>query len=90
MKTRENVQNLIIDFKNSLEDAVLDNVVKNYDSNDTPTFKEDGFCDCKNAQVCQGTLFVDDFDEFDKSARNVLIKRQGCIKRQRNHSRSTI
>ena len=78
MKTRETVQNGIIDFKNSLEDAVLDEVVKNYDPDDIPTFKADGFYDCKNAQVCQGTLFVESKDgDFDKCAGTVLIKRQG-------------
>ena len=77
-KTRESVQNGIIDFKNSLEDAVLDDVVKNYDPDDIPTFKADGFYDCKNAQVCQGTLFVESKDgDFDKCAGTVLIKRQG-------------
>ena len=78
MKTRETVQNGIIDFKNSLEDAVLDEVVKNYDPDDIPTFKADGFYDCKNAQICQGTLFVESKDgDFDKCAGTVLIKRQG-------------
>ena len=56
MKTRENVQNQIIEYKNTLEDIVLDEVVKNYDPNELPTFKADGFYDCKNAQVCQESL----------------------------------
>ena len=79
--TRETVQGEIIDFKNVLEDAVLDKVVTNYDPDDLPTFKADGFYDSKNAQVCQGTLFVESKDgDFDKSAGTVLIKRQGFLK----------
>ena len=81
MKTRDTVQGQIIDFKNFLEDAVLDEVVKNYDPKDLPTFKADGFYDSKNAQVCQGTLFVESKNgDFDKSAGTVLIKRQGFLK----------
>ena len=81
MITRETVQGKIIDFKNFLEDAVLDEVVKNYDPQDLPTFKADGFYDSKNAQVCQGSLFVEDKNgDFDKSAGTVLIKRQGFSK----------
>ena len=81
MITRETVQGQIIDFKNFLEDAVLDEVVKNYDPGDLPTFKADGFYDSKNAQVCQGTLFVESKNgDFDKSAGTVLIKRQGFLK----------
>ena len=81
MITREHVQGQIIDFKNFLEDAVLDEVVKNYDPRDLPTFKADGFYDSKNAQVCQGTLFVESkIGDFDKSAGTVLIKRQGFLK----------
>ena len=81
MITRETVQGQIIDFKNFLEDAVLDEVVKNYDPRDLPTFKADGFYDSKNAQVCQGTLFVESKNgDFDKSAGTVLIKRQGFLK----------
>ena len=79
-KTRENVQDGIIEFKNSLENAVLDDVVKNYDPEDLPTFKADGFYDCKNAQICQGTLFVESKNgDFDKSAGTVLVKRQGFL-----------
>ena len=80
-KTREDVQTEIIKYKNSLEDAVLDDVVKNYDPEDLPTFKADGFYDCKNAQVCQGTLFVESKNgDFDRSAGTVLVKRQGFLK----------
>ena len=80
-KTREIVQNKIIEFKNSLEDTVMDEVVKNYDPDDIPTFKADGFYDCKNAQICQGTLFVESkTGDFDKCAGTVLIKRQGFHK----------
>ena len=80
-KTRENVQEEIIEYKNTLEDAVLDEVVKNYDPEDLPTFKADGFYDSKNAQICQSTLFVESKNgDFDKSAGTVLIKRQGFLK----------
>ena len=80
-KTRDNVQEEIIEYKNTLEDAVLDEVVKNYDPEDLPTFKADGFYDSKNAQLCQGTLFVESKNgDFDKSAGTVLIKRQGFLK----------
>ena len=58
MKTRENVYNQTIEYINTLEDIFLDEVVKNYDPNELPTFKADGFYDCKNAQVCQESLFV--------------------------------
>ena len=55
--------------------------MKNYDPNELPTFKADGFYDCKNAQVCQGTLYVESKDgDFDKCAGTVLIKKQGFLK----------
>ena len=80
-KIRQKVHDSIIEYKNSLETSVLNEVEKNFDPQNPPTFKFDGFYDSKNAQLCQGTLLVESNDgSDDKSAGTVVIKRQGNIK----------
>ena len=80
-KIRQKVHDGIIEYKNSLETSVLNEVEKNFDPQNPPTFKFDGFYDSKNAQLCQGTLLVESNDgSDDKSAGTVVIKRQGNIK----------
>ena len=80
-KIRQKVHDGIIEYKNSLETSVLNEVEKNYDPQSPPMFKFDGFYDSKNAQICQGTLFVESKDgSDDKSAGTVVIKRQGNVK----------
>ena len=80
-KIRQKVHDSIIEYKNSLETTVLDEVEKNYDPQNPPMFKFDGFYDSRNAQICQGTLLVESKDgSDDKSAGTVVIKRQGNIK----------
>ena len=80
-KIRQKVHDGIIEYKNALETSVLNEVEKNFDPQNPPMFKFDGFYDSKNAQLCQGTLFVESKDgSDDKSAGTVVIKRQGNIK----------
>ena len=78
IQNRTKIQENIIREKDIIEDQELDKVKNNYDPENLPVFKADGYYDVKNAQFCLCTAYVESTDGTDdKCVGTIVVKRAG-------------